>query len=736
MMGAAISTKTKRRRAQRKEVATSGVYRGLALAARSVNTEQRTVEAVITTETPVMEFDYERWEMVPRVLLTSGVQFPSSRQIPLLDSHNRNVMENQLGSARSITKEANGVSGVLHFSGTAERQWELVREGHATDVSAGFQVIAETYVPEGTTQRIDGKDFTGPINVATAWRLFEVSLTPIGADEQAKLRGFDPTGNPQQIDEGFKMKTELREKCIARGMPADLDDNAALEWWEADLDKRSKETHHTAPNSVNADELMRQLDAAAVKREEERAAKVKAFRADVTAMCELADMPDFTSRCLDLPTLEEVRTAIKNEKAERAKKNQPTPGYGIKVTGEGRDAFRNDIVTNIVNRMAMSATTKEQIIPTAERGKGADKFNRATISEIARECLVMDGYRHEDVRWLSRSDVATAVFSSPEQVGLTRYEQRDSGPYHTTGSFAYLTENAMNKGLRAGYSEATSTWEKVMSTGTPVADFKPKRLYITSAVGNLTAWPDGEEPDLASFQDYRDSYGVEAYAKGLEFSWQLLVNDDLGALTKAPMKLGMAARRTVNAYAWSLVTANATMADGQALFLATPAGNRKKANYISSGVAVTVASITALETLMLLQVGQNTREGNAGPDILGNANRAKYLVTPAAIRNTAAAVIRSIADPASSNSNVHNPYQNTLELITEPLLDANSATAWYLVADPNVTECVEISFMQGHETPVMWSGMDEKTLTRWFAIRQVFGGKFFDHRGWAKQAGA
>jgi hypothetical protein len=214
----------------------------------------------------------------------------------------------------------------------------------------------------------------------------------------------------------------------------------------------------------------------------------------------------------------------------------------------------------------------------------------------------------------------------------------------------------------------------------------------------------------------------------------LLVNDDMGALTKAPVKLGDAARRTVNAYAWSIVTANAAMADGQTLFLATPTGNRKKANYISSGLVVTVASLSALENLMRQQVGQNTREGNAGPDILNLAPR--YLVTPTAIFRSAKAVIGSNADPAGTHAGVENPWRNELEVIAEPLLDANSATAWYLFASQSQIDSIEVSFLQGHETPVMWSGSEEKSLTRWWAIRQVYGGKAIDYRGVAKQAGA
>lgn len=738
-MGVPMSQKTKRRRAAR------GVpqieFRSLIIEPKTINTDERSVEGVIASEQAVREFDYERGEMVPRTLAMSGAEF--NRQMPLLDSHNRYSVRDQLGSIRDIRVEGDKLIGRMVFSSTAEDEWTKVREGHITDISVGFQVLKQAYVPDKTTQKIGDRSFSGPVNVATKWRAFEGSITPIGADDKAKLRGFDPNGVPQQDETEFAMGPKMRALCIAGGMPNDYDDARAAEWLEENTNDDGtigkREIHHTLPKSIDSDEVVRKLDELARKREAEAAARRVAFRAEVDASCELAGMSEEATRLYDCVDIAEVRNKIKDLKAARDKAAGPSLGFKPNVTAEGRDQFRKDLVTSFLTRsfddLGVSERTREDLFPKESRGKLNPQFNRMAISDIGRECLLMDGYRYEDVRSLSKAEIGMLLFGAADNHPIQRSYYRDEGTLHTTGSFAYLTENAMNKNLRAGYTEARSTWRTVMKVGNPVPDFKPKRVYITSAIGNFTAWPDGSEPDKSSFMDSRDSYGVEAYARSLEFSWQTFVNDDMGALTSAPYKLGNAAERTVNAYAWSIVTANATMADGQAFFLATATGNRKKANYISSGLAVTVASLGALEELMRQQVGQNTREGSTGPDILNIEPR--YLVVPTAVvRNTALAVVKSVADPASSNAGVHNPYQSRLDVIDEPLLAANSTTAWYLVADPRLQEGIEISFLQGQESPRMWSGMEEKTLTRWWAMSLVFGGKAIDHRGWMKQAGA
>jgi len=736
-----MSQKSKRRKAP-PEGAIAPIYRAYGLTPRSVNEPERTVRALITTETPVLEWDWKRYELVPRILLTSGAQIPGSGQIPFLDSHNRFTTENQLGSARGLEKGKDGVEGDLHFSTTAERQWTMVREGHATDVSAGFQVLAETYVEAGQTLRIQGKDFTGPVNVAVKWRLYEVSLTPIGADDQAKLRGFDPNNIPQQ-DEDDEMTKEQRDLLLSRGMPADFEGEKAIQWALDNPDKLAKRTETSNPGQTasnggfSSPDMIRELDRLAQEREKAREESRRAFQVDVDELCSLADVPVEVARELrlhDCPDITTTRTKIRDWKAGQTR----APGLGFgnpRIVGEGRDAFRKDILTAVMSRAfrdnGVTEAGQDRTLAKDERGTGGDRFRHATISEIGRECLIQDGYRRDEVQYLPKADVARALFGNPAQVGLT---MRDALPLHVTSSFAYLTENVMNKNLRSGYTEARVTYDKVVKIGQPVPDFKKKAVYTTSAIGNLTAWPDGSKPDLASFMDYKDSYGVEAFAKMLEFSWQLFVNDDMGALTQAPFKMGNAARRSINAYVWSLVTGNPTLADGQAFFLATAAGNRKKANYISSGLVVTVASLSALENLMRQQVGQNTREGNTGPDILNIEPR--YLITPTAIKNTAAAVVKSIADPANSNSNVHNPFSNALELIAEPLLDANSTQSYYLAADPALVDGIELSFLQGFEDPKMWSGTDEKTLTKWWAIAQVYGALVVDHRGWVKQIGA
>lgn len=174
---------------QRAERDLPGLFtRSLEIRSASVNVDDRTVSATLATETPVPTWDPVRDDVIPEVLRADGAELPA--QVPLLDAHNRESMRDQLGSVRWIVRKADSIAGVLHFAEDkdSDRAFGLVREGHVEAVSAGYQILERVHVPAMQTLVVIGKHYLGPVNVVTRWRLREVSLAPLVADENAKLR--------------------------------------------------------------------------------------------------------------------------------------------------------------------------------------------------------------------------------------------------------------------------------------------------------------------------------------------------------------------------------------------------------------------------------------------------------------------------------------------------------------------------------------------------------------------
>ena len=79
-----------------------------------------------------------------------------------------------------------------------------------------------------------------------------------------------------------------------------------------------------------------------------------------------------------------------------------------------------------------------------------------------------------------------------------------------------------------------------------------------------------------------------------------------------------------------------------------------------------------------------------------------------------------------------------LELVRgiEPLLDAASTSAWYLFADPNAIDTVEVTFLQGQETPQMRQETSIENLSIAYYILQSVGAKALDYRGLQKHNNA
>lgn len=734
----------KREQSERKADVAELDYRILSVRADSISVEGRTVETTISTETPVLMPDWERMEMIPEVLLTSGVEFPSNRQVPFLDSHNRNANSDQFGSVRSIRVDGNQVAGILHFSKkqAATDAFNDVVDGHATDVSAGYKVITREFVKHGESKVISGRSFDGPVNVVTKWRLREVSLTPIGADDQAKLRGLDPAAvlfkSPSEKKEEFKMTEALRKLCVSKGMTATLNDEEALRWMNDNADKfgtqivekkeeRKEENRSELPTVEALAKLVAEatriaIEAAAVER--------KAFEKSVDELCDLAGLTSESAHCRTLADVPAVRAHLKAKQLEE----QATIPYGASVrhVSSGSERLEVDLRSALTLTACRSALNGddaklEKYYPTAQRSKAADTFKHATLFDMATEYVRSRGVQ---TLGLTRDQIAICAMFGPEKAGIRA--AAGGASYHGTGSFSNLTLDAVNKSMMIGFTEVPATWRGPMKQGQSATDFKNIHRMQLGAIPNLPVWNDAVRPEMASMADGRATYAVECRSIGIDFGYKLIVNDDMSALTSTPQKLGDAAARTVNTVAWSQVTSNPTMRDAQALFLETPTGLRFRKNLTTGAASPTTATVGAMKALMRLMRGENTPEGTESADILNITP--SYLVVPAALETTAEVLINSMFDPASTGAGTYNATRS-LQLVVEPLLDTASSTAFYAFANPTRVETIEVTFLAGQETPQVREVRDEHTLASTYYVLQSLAAKALDHRGIQKHDG-
>lgn len=172
----------------------------------SVNADDRSFEAVVSTETRAYIIDWERYELIEEILVARGGSFPE--HTPLLENHQRWSTLDVIGSAVDYRREtdkwlARGIiASPVGDDDPVEKIWQRVKERHIRAVSIGYQVDDYTDIAPGKRQTVDGKVYVAKadyrLRISTKWRGFELSLTPIGADSMALIRSKHGQSRPQK----------------------------------------------------------------------------------------------------------------------------------------------------------------------------------------------------------------------------------------------------------------------------------------------------------------------------------------------------------------------------------------------------------------------------------------------------------------------------------------------------------------------------------------------------------
>lgn len=319
------------------------------------------------------------------------------------------------------------------------------------------------------------------------------------------------------------------------------------------------------------------------------------------------------------------------------------------------------------------------------------QFAGLSLIEIGRDLLSARGV---NVRGMSRDQIATRAML-------------------TTGDFPYILANVANKTLRQAYEAAPQTFRPFCRQVT-APDFKTIARNALGDAPSLEKVNEHGEYKYGSMSEAREQYSVATYGKIVALTRQTIINDDLSAFTRVPEMFGRAAADLESDTVWAIITANAAMADGTALFHANH-GN------LPAGAAISVAQLGVVRAAMRVQTGLDGRKINVTP---------RYLLVPAALE-TIAQQYTSSAFTSAQSSNI-NPFAGTLQVIAEPRLDAASTTAWYMAADPGQIDTIEYAYLEGNQGVYLESKDGWEVDGVEFKARLDFGAKAIDWRGLAK----
>lgn len=362
---------------------------------------------------------------------------------------------------------------------------------------------------------------------------------------------------------------------------------------------------------------------------------------------------------------------------------------GVSVTmGEAEsDKFR---------AAAQDAVLMAAGIPVADAAPGAQELRGHSMVELARESLQREGLQ---ANFGDNMELARQAINS-------------------TSTFPAIMANLANKSVMVGFNEAETTYQIWAGKGSN-RDFKEAARVALSEAGNLELVPEGGQFQQDFLGEASARTKVATYGKLFSLTRQAIINDDLGLFSKIATKYGSAAKRLVNKMVYAQLTGNVKMQDNVALF------DSKHGNVAGTGEALSVKAIAKAITAMRRQKGIT---GDATLNITP-----KYLVVPPELEMTAYQIVNSTAAVDGVNSGVVNPYKGRFVVVADAEL--TDPDAWYLVADASQHDTIEVTYLNGVETPRLETrqGFDVDGIE--YKVAFDCGVSALDFRGVFKNAG-
>lgn len=363
---------------------------------------------------------------------------------------------------------------------------------------------------------------------------------------------------------------------------------------------------------------------------------------------------------------------------------------GVSVTmGEAEsDKFR---------AAAQDAVLMAAGLAVAEPAPGANELRGHSMIELARESLQREcGTK---ANFGDNMEMARAAINS-------------------TSTFPAIMSNLADKSVMNGFNEAETTFQNWAGKGSN-RDFKEAARVALSEAGNLELVPEGGQFQQDVFGEASARTKVATYGKIFSLTRQAIINDDLGLFSKIATKYGSAAKRLVNKMVYAQLTGTVKMQDNVALF------DAKHGNVATTGEALSIKAIANAITAMRRQKG-----------ITGAANlniTPKYLVVPPELEVTAYQIVNSTAAVDGTNSGVVNPYKGRFVVVADAEL--TDPDAWYLVADASQHDTIEVTYLNGVETPRLETrqGFDVDGIE--YKVAFDVGVDAIDFRGLYKNAG-
>jgi hypothetical protein len=247
-----------------------------------------------------------------------------------------------------------------------------------------------------------------------------------------------------------------------------------------------------------------------------------------------------------------------------------------------------------------------------------------------------------------------------------------------THSISGILSSTVNKFLLAGFNGVESSWRS-MSAVRSVNDFKAITSYRLNGGFKFEKVANGGELKNAGASDESRTISADTYGIMTSVTRTDLINDDLGALTAVPQRIGRGGALKLNDVFW------ASFQDDSAFFT-TGRGNKK-----TTAGALSLANLKAIATMF-----RKLKDPDGNPV----AVEPRVLLVPADIELAAAEIMgSSLLVGGSSAAPDRNVLAGRYQVVSTSYL--TSAEDYYLLASPADLPVMEVAFLNGVQSPIV-----------------------------------
>jgi HK97 family phage prohead protease len=593
------------------------------------------------------------------------------QEIPALYLHE---LDRIVGQTDSVSIDAKGVRLTGTITGDNADATEVLNQaknGFKWRASVGASLHRREFLDAGKKATVNGREVMGPLVIAREAELLEISFVSIGADNQTSVNvaASVPLGSGSSKGaDTMKFEEWLQAKEI------DPADKAVTDPIRAALKAQYDAEQTKDKPDPRATQTLEQI-VAARRAEDQRVA-------EITRIAEVW----INNNPLQVDQIDKIASA-----SIQAKGTDPDK-FELTLMRETRAPASNARPAGGVDARTGPKTIEAALCLSGKLEEPDKHFDEKTLN--AARTQFRHGLGLQELLLMAARENGYTGHSARDVEGLLKAafsaSIRASG--FSTLSLPGTLGNVANKFLAAGFNAVESGWREIAGIR-PVNDFKSISSYaLTGGMIYEKVGPDGELKH-ATVGELSYVNKVDTYGRMFSITRQNIINDDLGALTQVPRKLGRGAALALNNVFWTAFLNNST-------FFA--AGN----NNVQTGAGSALASAGLKASLAAFRK-------QTDPDGLPLAITPKILLVPPELEITADELMTStMINTGGSSTTAQVPNRNVWagkfrvvqsSYLSNSAYTGNSATAWYMLADPADLPVIEVAFLNGKETPTVES---------------------------------